>query len=345
MEYIGSGSYGKVYIKNNNAVKKLERIDFMLQEVISLLFLRGRKHIVKVKEYSLENLEIETELYQTDLSKLVKENNNYEIYLDDILAQIIIGLNEIHSLNLVHGDIKPNNIFCNIKQEKVEVVIGDCGFVSIGKYSKTERTAKIFSEKHLSRDQDHDLFSLGLTILFLKYKSRPREQLKYQELTKILEKLPDNKYTRAIKYLTYEDKSKRKKLFDIYQYLFNEKIPSTKYIFPIELFSSLDEKFNKPSDLFYISLRNEIKHKSFQNEINRSYRGYLALCYYIDKNKEKMLLFKKDLNILIDSVLVILSSLFGKRDFSRDYKEIKKLYCYLREYIEDRTFLEIIFYK
>jgi serine/threonine protein kinase len=346
LEIIGFGSYGKVYLRDGNAVKKISRLDHFLQEAISLSYLDNSKYILKLKKFSIPALELETELYQGDLSKLVKANGNFfqdqEVF-DNVIKQIILGLIEIHDLNLVHGDIKPNNILYRFNQDKnIEVVIADCGFLSFGKYSKTERTARIFSEKHLSRDTKHDLFSLGMTMLYLKYEIRPKRQLLYSEIKGILETLPKNKYTSAIENLTQEDKSRRFNARELYNFLFGEQPELTRRVSPHN-FSNLLKKYDKPKNEFFIKLRNDFKELSAKHEINRAFRGYLALCYLLESNNQLLSSFNRDIRKLIMPVLIILSSIFGKKDLAREFEKTQEFNEILEMMIKDKIFLEILF--
>ena len=44
----------------------------------------------------------------------MKQNQNLkEIEVKHIISQLLLGLNEIHSSNILHRDLRPSNIFVN----------------------------------------------------------------------------------------------------------------------------------------------------------------------------------------------------------------------------------------
>ena len=47
-------------------------------------------------------------LYETNLTKFLKKNKN--VAVDEIERQIVEGLKYIHSCNIIHGDLKPDNV-------------------------------------------------------------------------------------------------------------------------------------------------------------------------------------------------------------------------------------------
>ena len=75
MKYFGKGTYGKVYIKNNNEVIKKTKIlndanELYQQNLHEIVFLKTFKHpnIVDVKNISIKNNEYHIEMVKYDIS-------------------------------------------------------------------------------------------------------------------------------------------------------------------------------------------------------------------------------------------------------------------------------------
>lgn len=158
-ELLGIGSYGKVYRVTKKKDDKLSLVlkqislfnmkDDEIKEVkneAKLLSSLNSRYIVKYYESWVENgcLNIIMEFCEKgDLSKLIKEyssngnnngvsnllNNNKETGLPEekiwnILVQMCIGLNYLHSKKILHRDLKTQNILIT-KNDNVK--IGDLG--------------------------------------------------------------------------------------------------------------------------------------------------------------------------------------------------------------------------
>jgi len=68
---------------------------------------------------------------------------NRFIYL--IFSQILEGIAYLHSEKIIHGDLKPGNVFIN----KGDIKIGDFGLVTI----KNENYFHPFGKEYLKRDK------------------------------------------------------------------------------------------------------------------------------------------------------------------------------------------------
>ncbi|PPQ81124.1 hypothetical protein CVT26_011234, partial [Gymnopilus dilepis] len=92
---------------------------------------RGLKHIVKFARHenfigvSGQNyLYIAMEYYPFSLVPFVHRLNADELALRFIISQVTVGLNYLHSIGIIHMDLKPDNIFVS---PKGNCVIGDFG--------------------------------------------------------------------------------------------------------------------------------------------------------------------------------------------------------------------------
>lgn len=123
---IGEGTYGKVYrcrdpqTNEQLAVKKIrinsisEGIPCTTIKEISLLKRLNHKNIVKIRDVSIRGnaINIAFEFCMYDLKRYMKERNmklsNMEII--SFSYQLIQAVNYIHSKNIIHRDIKPQNL-------------------------------------------------------------------------------------------------------------------------------------------------------------------------------------------------------------------------------------------
>ena len=152
---LGNGTFGSVYSVRNRTDQRLYAIkaakrearglsdrNRMLQEVYALSALSDQAcvssmHIVRYHQAWMEGnrLYIQTELCETTLLHEMKNKNNNgnssSVLLDEnrrykLLREMLLALNLVHKSNMIHLDIKPENIF--IKNDHYK--LGDFGLVS-----------------------------------------------------------------------------------------------------------------------------------------------------------------------------------------------------------------------
>lgn len=92
-------------------------------------------HYVLMHYYELGSLNYEREL----------KRSSEEIY--SICKQLLSGLIAMHELEIVHGDIKPENIFLRMNQGKLETVIADFGGAN---FEDAQDAARIINLLHMS---------------------------------------------------------------------------------------------------------------------------------------------------------------------------------------------------
>lgn len=369
---LGRGSYGEVTVRNNRAVKKFARLSHIIQEYSALRYLKDCKYIVKVKDVNFEELELEMELYDKSLKKWLQEKrdkgilNREELML--IIKDILLGLIELHDRQLAHGDLKPGNIL--IKENPLKTVLGDCGFVSIAKYSKAERTAELYRDPIVQKDLSHDMFSLGICLLEMLANIKINRQATYKELRKIVNDvdITHSRDKHIISLLLQEDRTKRPSARFVLNYLF--KISPKQWIKPVYYVSEGSLSDNKNiiiennileqarSDHFknilnkidhHQKILSFMKHSVIEYNINRGKKGYYALICYLDKHNINPKLYK----IHIYVVLMILSSIFGesKPGFREDdilqlYSDtnLKQIHSLLYNLLSDKLFINLLLF-
>ena len=129
-------------------------------------------HIVRYHNAWMEDdrLFIQTELCDTSLEKVLKQwpeqmrdmNRRYTL-----LREMLLALELLHKSNLVHLDIKPDNIFLKSGQFK----LGDFGLVNMARSNARdveEGDSRYMSLELLNDDHNNltksDIFSLGATL-------------------------------------------------------------------------------------------------------------------------------------------------------------------------------------
>ena len=189
IEQIGKGAYGSVFkyqdinTKEMVAIKKLQKIEDIsdakrvLREII-ILKQCSHQNILQLKGFFLEDLPnsvqvyVVTELLDFDLYKVIQNSKDdmTEEHIQYIMFQIILGICYLHENNIVHRDIKPNNILLN---DTCQVRICDFGLARQIKdktdQNKTEyvvtryyRAPEIMLDSR-KYDSAVDLWSIGCT--------------------------------------------------------------------------------------------------------------------------------------------------------------------------------------
>jgi serine/threonine protein kinase len=144
IQRLGKGTYGTVHecidlqTKKKYAIKKIDKIESMsqLKRVIrEIMILKSFNHenLLKIKSIHLENKDqffdvyLITDLMDFDLLKVIRRGRNELTgeHIQYIMYQIFLGVYVLHQNDIVHRDIKPNNIFLS---EGCDVKIGDFGF-------------------------------------------------------------------------------------------------------------------------------------------------------------------------------------------------------------------------
>lgn len=332
---IGSGAYGMVFMREGMAIKKFTKLSHLIQEYVALYYLQDCKNIVRVLGVDFSNLELMMELYDHSLRKYLEENDHPETM--KIIHGILLGLVELHDRELVHGDIKPGNIL--IKKDPLKIVLGDCGFVSIAKYAKVERTAVVYRDSVIDHDSSHDMFSLGICILEMVGEIKIYRQPTHTELMELIhEKVKSKDFQKIIYNLVREDKKNRPTSRELLFTLFQENPP--RWTEPQYQGLVITKKE-------HTLIRSLMKENSHIRKINRAKKGYAALVTYLNKNEVDSEHYKVYTLITI----MILSSVFGNTGF-REQEIIKgtsKKYTItfihkaLKDMLSDKDFVNLLF--
>jgi serine/threonine protein kinase len=161
---LGKGAFGKVYSDGNEAVKKFEEMESMLQELIIMRYFVDSPYIIKCKSFDMSRMEMRLDLYDMSLKDAVQK---HEFSLQEkhiIFRDILRGVSHLHTRYIHHCDIKYSNILVNISP--LRAVVADLGLASMGKYARYLQTPKGCRRPNEELDprleHRHDLYSLAL---------------------------------------------------------------------------------------------------------------------------------------------------------------------------------------
>jgi serine/threonine protein kinase len=336
---LGSGSYGKVYLKDGKAVKTFEKLPHLIQEYTMLKYLEDCEYVLHSYGANFHEKSVEMELYSMSLRDYIREYGKQNE--DHIIKQILYGLIELHDRGLTHGDIKPGNILVNTKDmNNVKCVIGDCGFVSLSKYSKVERTANRYRDISISSDEYHDMFSLAIILLEWKYEIEihGKDKKTYSNLEhKIKDEVKNEKEKKLLLCMTNRDKTKRITAREYYYKMYSGNPKNT---FKIERYTKHMNKY----------LKHEFENYTNYMNFNRWKKGYYSLASYISKNK----IDKSEYTKYCVVSLYILSCIFSKRYelteediiiyVSNHSKEcdMEEIYVIFDKLLKDKIFIKMI---
>lgn len=350
MQSIGSGAYGQVYKYNNTAVKQFKKLVHIIQEYSALQYLSDCQYIVHAKSVDYHQKKLTMDLYDCSLRQWLSKykKNNQNVY--KIIHDILCGLIELQDRHLSHSDLKPGNIL--IQLNPLSAVLADCGFVSIAKYSKQQRTAPNYRDINIVNDQKHDMYSFGLIFMELIYNIKPIVYHNYQDIINVIDKyVDDDIHYHLLKRLMNENRHKRPLAREVLQIL-----SSTCPKRSLKMFGEYPHQchHDKPYDNQYqdqYKILSLIKKGCKQLHIKRGMRGYQGLLIYLNHLNDFNV--KHDIPYYVASLLIILSSLFSQKTPSItdiinlcdiEYHSQTKIMNILTKLTQHQLFLKCLFY-
>ncbi len=146
---LGSGSDGEVYINDDKTViKSFYNMSIYENERDILLKVKNIKGFSQIISYDDDNMLIIMARYMTDLCDISEYHSElYNKHKDNILYQIMKSIKWLHNNNIVHKDIREENILCNYTESCIECYICDFG-ISIN-YKINEPMLKDYIEYDL----------------------------------------------------------------------------------------------------------------------------------------------------------------------------------------------------
>ena len=202
---IGKGGFGKVYkgidLKNNKKVaikidksNKYNNIEFQVYNKISnYKYLPKLIDFIKKKDKSF----LIMKLYNKNCSKILKLNENYFNIKDICMLaiQIIQQLKILHSNNIIHRDIKPDNFVWDIKSNKFKLIDFGlcCNYIIDNNHINFERSNRCGTLRYMSINAHNkynlsrkdDIISLAYSLILLYQSKLPWKGLKEKNKKKL----------------------------------------------------------------------------------------------------------------------------------------------------------------
>ncbi|KAM3140647.1 hypothetical protein pb186bvf_007245 [Paramecium bursaria] len=182
VQKLGKGSFGEVYkaidLSNNKKyaikVMKMEKYDQILQE-IKILRRLNHESCIKIHEiYKDEYVWLKLDYIKGgELLQFLAAQKQIldERSIRDIMQTLFEGLEYIHSIGIIHRDIKPQNILMRSRHNSVDLVICDFGLATqFQKLNQSCGTPGFIAPEMLRGelyDYKVDVYSLGVLLYLL----------------------------------------------------------------------------------------------------------------------------------------------------------------------------------
>ncbi|KAM5145506.1 protein kinase C delta type-like [Mantella aurantiaca] len=253
---LGKGSYGKVLLASHNASKELLAVKIIKKRFLIEVDIDEALIERQALEKTRHNMFI-THLFgcfQTeeclfyameylsggDLEELIDKKGPLSKYnLRILTAEIMCGIEHLHSIGIIHRDIKPLNILLD---SAGHAKIADFGLAAMGVFKPEKITGRagtfcyMAPEIHLRQPYDGmvDYFALGVTVFEMAFGKNPyyvRGMYKDEAIVKIITAKPrfplwmNSKLRSLISIMLDKDQEKRRKnISDIRDHPFFQKI-------------------------------------------------------------------------------------------------------------------------
>ena len=274
---LGRGSDGEVYelISGDNRDKVIKFIRLSTYGIKNylehiILYYFDQKYVTNSEHIYLENnllLKIVQNRASCDLRNYINNNNLSKKIKKDITLQLIDGLNYLQSLNIIHGDIKPENILKFGKSFKYS----DFGMSKVCniKYTENNLYTYFYRPPEINKyifDLKSDIWALGCTLYEVYYNERYFNLSSNKELYHISIENNDDIYN-IIKCMVEENLDKRLTIVDLCK-LFNIRVMKKNNL--IVDWKNIIQEYNmKYEDIIYF--RKKLYNQGKKIEISKKY--------------------------------------------------------------------------
>lgn len=163
---LGKGGYGRVIICPEGACKYFTSREIFFREAALSIYLDELPSIVRTINIDCINKMIKMDRYQSSFHVWIQKNpyirgDGKDSIRIGFIFRILLGLNSLHQLGLLHGDIKPANILINNNL----AVLADFGNTGSPLYVNLRYMTKFYSPPERETTLSADIYALGVTIL------------------------------------------------------------------------------------------------------------------------------------------------------------------------------------
>ena len=160
-------------LENNNENKEFKKVHSsspdkeILKDLIYQFILDSpyTQKLISFKKKINDGFYKIVENYDFTLFEYIKKNN---LFKHKIVNDLLKCIKFIHSLDFIHRDIRPHNIYLKINNNDIKVVLGDFFDISPTKNFDQDKSYSKDSEKYQikneSKDKSTDIYSLGITL-------------------------------------------------------------------------------------------------------------------------------------------------------------------------------------
>jgi serine/threonine protein kinase len=338
---IGKGTFGEVYKVNGNAVKHFKRPHHFLQEIVVTKYLSPSNYVVNCVSYDIDKLEMTMELYDTSLRSAMVDYELNEDHKRKIFHDILYGVCNMHTMEIIHCDLKHSNILVNMSP--VRAVICDLGLSSSTMYGKVHQTAPGYRlpDDMVSHKNGHyhDRFSLAICGYELFGDVRIKKRMTPLELEACIlgnDRIPKDISEVLIEFTKEHSTicpSVRSALIRLYNVDAVMAIPSVS-LYPNTLPPGDDRR-----------LYNMIKSMNKTKKINRAKRVYYVLKNMFNDRRRNVQ--PEEYPLYVISMFMIMSSLFGPSGFGyhsvpSNRWSMQDIHRTLKEIIDDQVAINYI---
>ena len=204
---LGKGSYGVVVADAGHATKNYENIGSFLVELTAYRALDTCSHVLAWKKFSIEGRQIGIAQAQANLGSYIRDNSitYQDSRLSTLLIDVLQGLYQMHSLGVVHADIKSANILVIDGRAYVcDLGLSGC----IGKAKIRYTSPPVAEGRNPKPDPAYDMFSFGC--LLLRFVVRWDESHPLPEsLIPHLQHIPSSRWKKIAKHCIDANRSSR----------------------------------------------------------------------------------------------------------------------------------------
>ena len=306
----GKGAFGDVYEDGNMAIKKLKKPEFLVQELIAMKYLRESKYVVSCRGYDLTKLELRMDLYDMSLKDMMDKYDLTNEQKRLIFSDILCGVSSIHSLSLIHCDLKHSNIL--VTQVPLKAVICDLGISSVNKYARFFQTPKGYRRPdqllgpHLG--ESHDLYSLSVLGIEMFGNIRLETQMYPERLMEVAQETVNDPDIRSI---LVEFSKTESDLYPSARSALN-KVFNTDYVLAPPVINLSPMRITTDDNKY---IHDTVKTLTSRMNINKGRKGYYIMTERLN-NPSYPVVDRNQYTLYISSIFLLLSAMFNNSEFN-----------------------------